>query len=154
MTKNNQLEPLLKRLQKKPNGCWEYQGALTSRGYGNIRVDGTNYLAHRYSYIVHIGEIPKGMLVCHSCDNPPCCNPAHLWLGTQSENMKDMVKKGRTNLLYGEDATSAKLTEREVLEMRELFKSGHFTSVDLSRIYGVGIRTARDAVNRKTWRHV
>jgi len=78
--------------------CWVWIGSSTNAsGHKNFQFGGTNHLAHRFSYELHKGEIPKGLLVCHSCDNPLCVNPKHLWVGTHKDNMQDMVKKGRQN---------------------------------------------------------
>lgn len=75
--------------------CWIWMGAKVNGGYGCITVDSENIVAHRYSWIIHNGNIPAGLLVCHHCDNPPCVNPIHLFLGTNSDNTLDMVEKNR-----------------------------------------------------------
>src|SRR5690348_1346681 len=79
----------------KINGCWEFTGSLNNGGYGVIGFKGKVWLAHRLSYYFHNGEIPKGLLVCHKCDNRKCINPDHLFLGTYMDNYNDMVAKGR-----------------------------------------------------------
>lgn len=75
--------------------CWEFTGGKNNIGYGMIRDDKKMRTAHRVSYEEHIGKIPHGMCVCHTCDNPICCNPNHLWIGTMKQNMQDMLSKGR-----------------------------------------------------------
>lgn len=75
--------------------CWNWLGARVTAGYGQFRVNGSLYYAHRYSYEIHYGPVPDGMFICHGCDNPLCVNPLHLFVGTQSDNMIDMWNKGR-----------------------------------------------------------
>jgi len=81
----------------KTDSCWIWDAAKNNKGYGLFQENNNRWLAHRYSYTIHNGEIPQGMFVCHECDNPPCVNPKHLWLGDNSTNMKDAYKKGRLN---------------------------------------------------------
>jgi hypothetical protein len=78
-----------------PSGCWEWQGFRHAKGYGGSYFRGRSNRTHRIMYICTFGDIPKGKLVCHTCDNPPCCNPAHLWLGTIWENGQDAKQKQR-----------------------------------------------------------
>lgn len=79
--------------------CWEWLGGKDRHGYGQFRTEKKQHktMAHRFSYEIHIGPIPDGMKVCHSCDNPSCVNPDHLWVGTQADNVRDMIAKGRDN---------------------------------------------------------
>jgi hypothetical protein len=97
-------KPLFGSLQERFNrsydinkeiGCWEWNRALNVKGYGHMRMDHKNILAHRLAYELYKGEITNSLCVCHSCDNPKCVNPAHLWLGTKKDNNKDMLQKGR-----------------------------------------------------------
>lgn len=91
---------LLKNIKKRKNGCWEWQLSKHRQGYGNIMYKGKACLAHRISYHVFKGNVPINMLVCHKCDNPSCINPEHLFLGTQSDNVKDMYNKNRRNNIH------------------------------------------------------
>ena len=95
------------RLAERPNGCLEWTGC-TDHKYGSLKVYKVAWRAHRLAWALAYGDIPTGMLVLHTCDNPPCCNPAHLFLGTQSENMKDKVNKGRQGTNRNRDKTHCK----------------------------------------------
>ena len=91
-----ELERRLQNYIPEPNsGCWLWAGRLCGGGYGSLKVDGRRCQAHRASWEFHIGPIPAGLLACHKCDNPPCINPSHIFLGTHRDNLRDMVAKGR-----------------------------------------------------------
>ena len=92
----------LKSFEIKESGCWEWNGELDKDGYGKIYAFSKRVSAHRFSYEIFNGIIEPEMFVCHSCDNPCCVNPDHLWLGTTQENTQDSVNKGRRDYLYGD----------------------------------------------------
>ena len=100
----------------KTDKCWMWTAACSSDGYGNISIKGKTYKPHRVSYEIKHGPIPKGMLICHHCDNKLCVRPSHLFLGTQKDNMQDAVGKGRA--ARGERHGSSKLTESQVKQIR------------------------------------
>ena len=110
--------------------CWPWIGARTSRGYGQIKADGTLQMlsSHRVSWSLENGPIPDGMIICHKCDNPPCCNPDHLFLGTHDINAKDRDAKGRNNFLG-----NAKLTADQAAEIRGAVG----TQWEIARRFGV-----------------
>ena len=142
----------------KSGDCWMWKGGTFGNGYGYLKVKGTSCLAHRVSYELHKGEIPEGMVVRHTCDVPLCINPSHLLLGTQSDNMRDKVLRGRTStrpvhVYLGESHPSAKLTESDVREIRVKHASGE-TQTALGHEYGVSSRQIGYIVHRKKWKHV
>lgn len=101
----------MSHLVVKDNGCWEWNGKTNKSGYGSIRFNGEIPYVHRLSYRLFINKIPKGLYVCHSCDNPPCCNPNHLWIGTHEDNMNDKISKNRQSRLYGDKNGSTRHPE-------------------------------------------
>ena len=131
--------------------CWEWQGRKDPDGYGTLSVGDFPVRAHRTMYEVVKGPIPDGLLVCHKCDNPSCCNPEHLFLGTTSDNNKDKTLKGRTP--KGEDSAMSILTEKNVIEIKALIKEG-LKDQDIGDTYGV----TRSAIYRircgKNWKHI
>lgn len=114
------------RVEKKDdNSCWEWLGSFDKDGYGQMR-DGVKKVqdrGHKFSYKLHFGEIPKGMCVCHSCDNRGCVNPKHLFLGSHKDNQNDKVDKNRH--AKGEIQGSSKLTEEQVNEIRNRANEGY-----------------------------
>jgi hypothetical protein len=133
------------------DGCWLWHGAHQPDGRGVLGMNGKLQSAPRVSWHLHYGDIPVGMHVLHQCDNPPCVNPAHLFLGTNLDNIRDAQKKGRlrgsNGHLCGDNSASAKLTWNDVDEIRN--------SVEILRVlaarYGVSISTIHLIRKRKIW---
>jgi hypothetical protein len=129
--------------------CWEWQGYRDRRGYGQIGVSRPRrrlVYAHRLAWEDTNGPIPDGMMVCHSCDNPPCCNPAHLFLGTQRDNMQDASDKGRVK------PHNVKLTEDQVRAIRALY--GTMPQYRIAERFGISKMSVSFIVRRMTWKHV
>ena len=146
----------------KSGECWEWTSCRNKQGYGQFGQE----RAHRVAYSLTYGSIPTGLYVLHACDNPPCVNPVHLFLGTQLDNVADRDNKGRqakgdrhgyrlnpSLVVRGSRNGSAKLTEEAVAEMRALLQSGWLLR-ELSHKYGISIMNASWIVNRRGWRHV
>jgi len=129
--------------------CWPWTGCLAHGGYGYMRLCG-QWRAHRIAWVLSYGPIPSGMCVCHHCDSPPCCNPRHLFLGTDADNNRDMMKKGRKVVLYGEKHPAAKLTNEQA---RSIFASRERSTVLASR-YAVSVSTVQCIRQGKTWHHI
>lgn len=161
--------------------CWTWQACKGRRNYG-LFFDGSRLIpAHRFAWEITHGPIPEGLLVCHRCDNPPCVNPAHLFLGTHQENMLDRNKKGRAargerhvsrlhpetlmrgdshysrtrpeRLARGERNAKTTLTADQVRAIRAAYGTGP-SYADLAQAYGVDRGTICNIVRRKTWAHV
>ena len=115
-------ERLKARVKETENGCLEYQGARLSTGYGYIKKDGRMRLAHRVVWELENGPIPQDIFVLHKCDNPPCCNPDHLFLGDQTANLHDMTAKGRR--AEGEQHGNASVPDALVAKAVEFKKQG------------------------------
>jgi hypothetical protein len=132
--------------------CIDHNRAGKGPGYAQMTVGGAVVYAHRYAYAknknITIADI-AGKVVMHTCDNPRCINPAHLTLGSQADNMADMVAKGRS--LVGTKHTQAKLTELEVACMRSLWKSGTHTTKQLASEFGCGTSQVNRIVNGGSW---
>lgn len=143
---------MAKVLRGADDACWEWTGATTRKGYGVIgigpRTSHVSMYAHRLMLMLSGVEIPDGCVVMHSCDNPRCCNPAHLSVGSNKANSDDMCMKGRQ--ARGERSSSAVLTEREVVAIRRSPES----LSSLSSRYGVAVSTIAHVRQRRTWKHV
>ena len=137
----------------KADGCWEWQGSRQKRGYGLFRIQGRLHKAHRAALALSGVEVSDEVCVLHNCDNPPCCNPAHLRLGTKGENNTERHMKGRTVLperCRGKDSVSSKLTEQLVREMRQ-WRSEGATYAEIGERAGVSARYSYDVVNHLRW---
>ena len=158
------------------NDCWSWAASVKNGGYGQFIYKGHNWAASRFSYLVYVKD-PGGNFVLHKCDNPPCCNPAHLFLGDHQANTDDMMAKGRNPSLHntdwgswatgknhwstrypervqkGEQCGRAKLTAEEVLYIRRVSAKGR-TRISLARRFNVSDRLICAIVKRKLWRHI
>jgi hypothetical protein len=131
--------------------CWNWKASTTRGGYGQFWLGGTQVKAHRVAWELTNGPIPEGMYCLHQCDNPRCCNPNHIRLGSLAENMQECVERDR--IAKGERQASAKLTAKKVKEIRKKYARG-ISTIKLSAEYGVGATAIYEAVRRETWKHV
>lgn len=169
---------------KKTDGCWLWLGAKNPDGYGSFNIGNHHTSAHRIAYVLCVGYIPLGVSALHNCDNRACVCPSHLFLGTQQDNVSDMMTKGRGNKaagdrnasrLYpekrprgnkhpfrlhpelharGERSANAKLKEGQVIEIRHSWEARELSQHGLARKYGVTLATVNSIVLGKTWRHL
>lgn len=156
------------------NDCWEWKRSYTNCGYGKIAHEKKHLLAHRVSYEIHKGEISKGLLVCHSCDNKKCVNPDHLWLGTQKDNIQDAKQKGRLPKQFGRKHTNetkekfktrphsdrrgekhhlSKLKNEDVFQIRDMLKIGVKNKV-IAEKFGVNTGVISNINTGKSWNHI
>ncbi len=147
----------------EPNDCWLWTACVGVRGYGKFTLRFAENPRRPASFNAHVlaryfttGEWPSGLCTLHACDNPPCCNPAHLWLGTNADNSADMLSKDRhrTADRRGEAGGRAKLSEAQVIRIRRLHDAGGITYVELGRQFGVHPVSIRLIVKRINWSHI
>jgi hypothetical protein len=150
-----------------PNGCHEWKASLDSRGYGQFRFGSKIMKAHRFSWMLSTGKDPGAFFVCHECDNPKCVNPAHLFLGTHTDNMKDMHAKGRApiqtgawrannpeSVLRGEDAPNVKIAESVVRAILDSTDTGWGCRARLAKVHGITPQHVGRILAGKAWAHV
>jgi hypothetical protein len=134
----------LKNIKINDDGCWEWQGIRLGYGYGTFAIDNKTWRTHRYSYQYYKGDI-GGYNVLHKCDNPPCCNPDHLFLGTQKDNVIDIFIKRRHSVI--------KLTHDDVIKIRELYYSGT-TPHKISELLRLKKRTIWNVISGRSWSYI
>jgi HNH endonuclease len=146
---------LSERSHRVGSGCIEWTRARTAGGYGRFYLKGLQAYSHRIAWIVKHGRIPAGMCVCHKCDNPPCLNPDHLFLGTHKDNIRDASRKGLLpgNRTMGSAKPQAKLNEHSVALIRELRLRGASVA-GLSTQFNISKSQMRRVVNGYSWKHV
>lgn len=146
---------LLAKVSPEPmSGCWLWTGAVNRRGYGSIGEgsrgsDRRTTLAHRAAWTVFRGPIPLGSCVLHRCDTPPCCNPAHLFLGSQTENIRDMCAKGRDRHPRGTSSGLAKISPESVAAIRLL--RGKMSQARIAAAWGIAKSNVWSIQHGRTW---
>lgn len=150
MKDNNLINQRFWKKVQKTNSCWLFTGGL-ARGYGHFSYEDKPIKAHRFSWIIHFGAIPKNKLVCHKCDIRNCVNPDHLFLGTQRDNIQDMIQKGRINRA-GENGHNSRLTQKQVDNLRSLRLSQKLTYQKLGELFGISLMHAYRIVNFIRWK--
>jgi hypothetical protein len=149
MKRKSDLSDFLKKVDKTDT-CWIWTGSKKTKGYGQFGVNYRVVTTHRYAYENFIGKIPAGMVVMHTCDNPPCVNPDHLILGTIADNNADRDIKGRGNASKGSDHVMSKLTDDEILMIRKDSRS----QAKIAEEYGVSQAHISKIKNKRSWTHL
>lgn len=175
-----QIQNFWDRVEKgdDPDACWGWNGRTTTHGYAIVPMGKrlAYMIGSRFSLVLHGFPKPKGMKALHTCDNPPCCNPLHLFWGTQKDNVDDMIAKGRDGCLkvnkvfhYGDEhwsrtnpeklargskANMSSITDDDVRVMRIEYAEGKVRGPELARRYGVSRPAIYNILHRRTWRHV
>lgn len=143
----------------KTENCWLWSAGTNPQGYGIFSVNHYPYKAHRLSWMLyHHKLITQDIKVLHICDNPLCVNPDHLFSGTIADNVHDMIRKGRArfgiNTPRGELNVLAKVTEQDVINIRQEYAAGMYSQRELARKYKIGHTTVRHILHRRTWKHI
>lgn len=139
-----------KYIPEPMSGCWLWIASVNACGYGTVRAYQKPMLAHRVAYLLYRGEIPEDTCVLHTCDNPPCVNPEHLFLGTPMDNVTDMERKNRSYHPAGENHGRAKLTADDVRLIRNDLRSRRI----IAKEYGVSGFLISAVKKRKIWKNV
>jgi len=150
--------------EQSKDECWEWKGGKYPNGYGRFWLRGVGVGAHRIAYLINTGIDPVGLVVCHKCDNPSCVNPDHLFLGTYSDNTRDMIKKGRwspappenRNPVQGDRHYRSKFTDDDIRDIRKFYDHGSRGRGirALAKRYNVRPNTIYSIVHNLTWKHI
>ena len=146
------LKRLIARSVLQPNGCREWQGKRTPKGYGTLKIERKMIRAHRAMFFAMHGWWPE--VVRHRCDNPCCINPSHLQGGNNQDNVNDKMTRGRFIPVTGERNGHATLTEAKVLDMRAMYATGDYTQQQLADLFNVSRSQVSLVTTRKLWRHI
>ena len=133
------------------NACWEWTGSCRQSGYGQIGVGSKTPGAHRVAYEIFVGPVPDGLLVRHTCDNPPCVNPRHLLVGTHQDNSDDKVARARQ--VRGQDIPWTRLTDADVIAIRTRHAQGE-TQSSLARVFAVSQSRISEITRQESWKHI
>ena len=134
--------------------CWEWNGTIEHNGYGRTTYSGGIIKAHRLSWMIHFGDIPNGICVCHHCDNPKCCNPEHLFIGSHRDNLIDRNSKGRYAYPKGENHSGSKLTNAAVKTIRKDYVLRKVGLDFFAKLFSVDRTLIHLVLKRKIWKHV
>ena len=138
-----------------PDDCWEWLACKVKGGYGFLSVNSKHQYATHILFYIRNGHWPlKGRTANHNCDNPGCLNPKHLYLGTQKSNARDREERGRGNQAKGEQQGNAKLTEKEVREIKRLLEQGDMSQTEIGDMFGVICGQISNINTGKNWSHV
>lgn len=152
---NQVLQRFWSKVEKRSETeCWPWTAGKDKRGRGMFQMGGRNRIASRVALELSGVTVPADRAVCHHCDNPTCCNPSHLFIGTQADNMADAAQKKRMEGQKGEKHNAAKLTDEIVLECRRRYAAGGIMAKDLAKEFGVSGTSMQKAINGENWKHL
>lgn len=147
------------KVKKLDSGCWDWLGSKTRTGYGYFHLENRTNKAHRVSWIIHNGAIPRGAFICHHCDNPSCVNPKHLFTGSALDNTRDMISKKRNNFSMGgkhshpgELHPQTNLTWKVIREIRKKYATGKYNQKELAKKYNLTQTGVSAIVRCETWK--
>lgn len=146
-------DKILNNIQvNKETECWEWQKSTNTDGYGSFVLHGTLYSVHRLSYELFVNKIPINKQILHSCDNPACCNPTHLRVGTLYDNVQD--RQDRNRQARGITHGRHKLTEEEIISIRNLYATGKYIQQDIADEFNISRSHICNILNDKFWKHI